>query len=164
MPKFDVCWCNCYNQRDAVCLTACFTDWFIHWILELTGLFYFLYTIKFVYKICIKFLSVIKLQWWWWSVNIMKHITIGIAPIGQTQKWELTDRQQPIHQPLFPNQCDDNAIQNKWCRGYEINDQQNQKYAAWKSQEALWPFRTKQTPIWNIHTSEFSSMRLEWHL
>ena len=30
----------CYLQGDVVCLTACFMDRFIHWILELTGLLY----------------------------------------------------------------------------------------------------------------------------
>ena len=34
----------------------------------------FLNMIKFVYKIWIKSLYVIKLQWWWWSVNFMNHI------------------------------------------------------------------------------------------
>ena len=64
----------CYMQRDAVCLSACFMDRFVCWILQLTGLFYFLYMITFVYEICVKSLSFIKLQWWWWSVNIMNQI------------------------------------------------------------------------------------------
>ena len=87
---------------------------------------------------------------------------MGKHKSGSIQVYKLSDRQQHTDQPSFPNQGDDNAIQNKWCKGNEINNQQNQKYTARKSQEALWPYRTKKkknkkkkhTPIWNdVHAN-----------
>ena len=131
----------------------------------------YLYMIKLVYQICVKSLSVIKLQWWWWSVNIMNYILplayrqMGKHKSGSIQVYKLTDRHQLIDQPLFPNQDDDNAIQNKWCRGNAINKWTEPEICRKKIPGGLItiPYK-KKTANMEWRTCKFSSMGLEWHL
>ena len=114
----------------------------------------FLYMIKFLYQICVESLSVINLQWWRWSKKHYETWWANTKVRAYKCTSSLIDNSIYIS-PLFPNQGGNNAIQNKWCSGNETNNQQNQKYAARKSQEALWPYRTKRKPpIWNdIHAN-----------
>ena len=66
----------------------------------------------------------------------------------------LTDNNVQIS-PLFPNQCDDNAIQNKWCRGNEslINRTKNTQ-----QENPRRPYdhtvQKRKSPIWNdVHAN-----------
>ena len=74
------------KRRYAVCLTACFMGRFIHWILELTGLLYFYIWsnsyIKYVLNLYKTAIMTMKCK------HHESHITFGIQPNRQTQKWE----------------------------------------------------------------------------
>ena len=88
MPKFD--WC--YMQRDAVCLTACFKNKFNHWILEITGLLFYIYGQIRISDMC-QILICLKTTMMMKCKHHESHITFGIAPTGQTQNWEHTSVQ-----------------------------------------------------------------------
>ena len=78
-----------YMQRDAVCLTACFMDTLIHWILELTGLLYcYIWSNSYIRYIGYKTTMMMM------KCNYHEsHTTFGVEPNGQTQKWEHTSVQ-----------------------------------------------------------------------
>ena len=89
MPKFD--WCLVLHAKRC-CLFDCMVHGQIH-ILDF-GTYrasLFLYMIKFVYLICVKILNCYKTTMMMTKCKHHEsHITFGIEPNGQTQKWEHT--------------------------------------------------------------------------
>ena len=130
------CPCQSLTCVGATCKDMLFVWLHVSWTNSYIGFWKLpgFFMIKFVYQICVKCLSVIKLHCWCWSVNIMNHI----LPLALSQMDKHKSRSIQVYtsslidnniqiSPLFPDQGDYNAIQNKWYRGNEINNQQNQK-------------------------------------
>ena len=58
--------------------------------------------------------------------------------------------------PLVPNQSDDNAVQNKWCRENMKSIINRTRKMQQENLRSLWPYRTKRKPpIWNDVHAKF---------